>query len=228
MTFDQQWIEYDYNPFILFKSDGKIVSLNGEAQYLMGNTDASVVFEIATTYASASFGFNTTFFDLEFGRFKFFGITVGYINEDEIGIRLYQAPSFRFSKPKEDTLLVNIFALTDLCISSNAIGKSTNYTKELDPTIPEIRLQADAFIKFLNKVYASLNQSEQIHTCICYRIGEYIRFEGKKYSLIGIDITGDSHDEKRSAEIKADAEANNYHARIQKGSFSVSLALITD
>ncbi|MEA3374077.1 MAG: hypothetical protein U9Q62_10385 [Campylobacterota bacterium] len=228
MTFDQQWIEFDYNPFILFRADGKILSLNGEAQYLMGTADASSVFEIATTYASPSFGFNTTFLDLEFGRFKFFGITVGYINEDEIGIRLYQKPSFRFSKPEENTSVVNIFALVDLCISSNAIGKSIKYTKELDPTIPEIRLQANAFIKFLNKIYTALSGSKVIHTRIYYRIGEYIRFEGKKYNLIGIDIGGDCYDGKRSAEITADAEANNYHVKIQKETVSVSLALITD
>ena len=41
MTFEQQWIEYDFNPFILFDSSGKIVSLNAEAQFLLGSSNTS-------------------------------------------------------------------------------------------------------------------------------------------------------------------------------------------
>jgi nitrogen-specific signal transduction histidine kinase len=228
MTFDQQWIEYDYNPFILFRNDGKIVSLNSEAQYLMGNTDAASIFELATTYASPSFGFNTTFLDLEYGRFKFFGITVGYVDEEEIGIRLYQMPSFRFSKPKETAALVNIFALVDLCISSNAIGKQIKFTKEFDPTIPEIRMQADSFIKFLNKVYQAFQKGSLIHTRIYYRIGEYIRFEDKKYNLISVEVSGEEFDDKRTVELTKDAEGNNYHVTVKKQIVTINLALITD
>ena len=40
MTFDQQWIEFDFNPFVLFSSNGKIISLNTEAQYLLGAVEA--------------------------------------------------------------------------------------------------------------------------------------------------------------------------------------------
>lgn len=32
----EAWIEHDYNPFIVFDSNGKIISLNQEAQYLLG------------------------------------------------------------------------------------------------------------------------------------------------------------------------------------------------
>ena len=87
MTFEQQWIEYDYNPFILFSSNGKIVSLNAEAQFLLGTATSRELYELATSYANVTFGFKTTFIDLEFGRYKFFGLTVGYENEDEIGIK---------------------------------------------------------------------------------------------------------------------------------------------
>jgi hypothetical protein len=90
MTFDQQWIEYDFNPFILFSASGKVLSLNTEAQYLLGAAEPSVIYKIAMANANATFGFKTTFMELEFGRFKFFGITIGYEDEEQIGIRLYQ------------------------------------------------------------------------------------------------------------------------------------------
>ena len=228
MTFEQQWIEFDYNPFILFNANGKILTLNSEAQYLMGAVDTSTIFEIATAHASTSFGFNTTFIDLEFGRFKFFGITVGYANEEEIGIRLYQLPSFKFSKPKDDIDLVNVYALIDLCISSNSIGKDAKFVKDYDPTIPDIRVQADAFIKFLNKIYAAMGDSKVIKTQLSYRIGEYIRFEDKKYGLIGIDVTADSFNEKMKTNILAAVEEHDYHINMKKNKVSISLAMITD
>jgi hypothetical protein len=88
VTFEQQWLEYDYNPFILFNSNGKINSLNSEAQFLLGSVEASELFELANSYASLNYGFKTTFLELVFGRYKFFGLTVGYENDEEMGMKL--------------------------------------------------------------------------------------------------------------------------------------------
>ena len=60
MTFEQQWIEYDYNPFVLFSSNVKVLSLNSEAQFLLGFVTTEELFNLATTYANVSFGFKTT------------------------------------------------------------------------------------------------------------------------------------------------------------------------
>ncbi len=226
MTFEQQWIEYDYNPFILFSANGKIISLNAEAQYLLGATDTATLFEIATTYASASFGFKTTFLDLEFGRFKLFGITVGYENEEEIGVRFYQSPTFKFTKPKPTGELVNIYTLIDLCISTNSIGTETNYTKELDPTIPEIRLHANRFIKLLNKIYTAMKPSEDINTHLFFRVGEHIKYEGEKYSLFSIRVSSDHFDAKRTSEITALADDNNLFCEIKSTEVTINIPMI--
>ena len=177
MTFEQQWIEYDYNPFVLYSSSGKVVSLNNEAQYLLGSVDKNILFEIATTHANTSFGFKTTFLELEFGRYRFFGITVGYENESEIGIRLYQQPTISFSAPKPTGELINVYTLIDLCVSTNSISSDTLFHKALDPTIPEIRLHPDNFIKLLNKIYDGYKTSEKITTQLIYRVAENIMFD---------------------------------------------------
>ena len=226
MTFEQQWIEFDYNPFVLFSANGKILSLNAEAQYLLGATDNTTLFEIATTYASASFGFKTTFLDLEFGRFKFFGITVGYENESEIGIRFYQAPTFKFTKPKPTGELINIYTLIDLCISTNSIGTDTTYTKELDPTIPEIRLQPNQFIKLINKIYGSMKHSPAINTRLYFRVGEHIKYEGEKYTLFSIEVSAESFDQKRVSEITALADENNLFAEIKESKVTINIPMI--
>ena len=227
MTFEQQWIEYEYNPFILFSSEGKVTSLNAEAQYLLGSVDTHAIFEIATTYASTSFGFKTTFLDLEFGRYKFFGITVGYENEESIGIKLYQLPSFKFSKPKLTADLINVYTLIDICISTSSIGSHTKYTKLIDPSIPEIRLSADLFIKLLNKTYQSFKKSDEIHTHLYYRVGEYIRFEEKKYTIFSLSINGTSHNQKLDSEIEYFAEEAGLYCEIKTDKITINVPIIS-
>lgn len=226
MTFDQQWIEYDFNPFILFSSQGKILSLNTEAQYLLGAAEASHIYKIATTYASSSFGFKTTFLDLEFGRFKFFGITVGYENEEQIGVRLYQLPTFNLSKQKPEGKLVNIYTLIDLCISSNSIGSTINYTKELDPALPEIRLHTELFIKLLNKVYQSFNENSTILTHLFFRVGEHVKFEGEKHSLFAIEVSASKMSRKYISELTYLAEENHLFVDIKESKVTINIPMI--
>ena len=164
MTFEQQWIEYDYNPFVLFNSSGKIVSLNSEAQFLLGATTPSTLFELAQAYASVSFGFTTKFIELEYGRYKFFGLTVGYEDEDQIGIKLYQMPSFKLSTKKPEGELTNIFTITDLCISTNSISSKSQFTKSYDPAIPEVIVNSNRLIKMLNKMYSCVQDNKEVET----------------------------------------------------------------
>lgn len=228
MTFEQQWIEYDYNPFVLYSSSGKIISLNNEAQYLLGSVDKNILFEIATTHASTSFGFKTTFIELEFGRYHFFGITVGYENESEIGIRLYQQPTINFTAPKPSGDLINVYTLIDLCISTNSISSETSFEKDLDPTIPEIRLHPENFIKLLNKIYLGFKESETIVTKLYYRVGEHIKFDGKKYSLFTIEIKGGEFEKKFVSEIELLAKDNNLYTIFNENQVTINIPMITD
>lgn len=227
MTFDQQWIEYDFNPFILFSANGKILSLNTEAQYLLGAVEPSVIYKIAMANANATFGFKTTFMELEFGRFKFFGITIGYEDEEQIGIRLYQLPSFQFTKQKPQGNLVNIYTLIDVCISSNSIGSSIKYLKELDPSIPEIRLQTDLFIKLLNKTYQAFSENEVILTRLFFRVGEHIKYEGEKYSLFAIELSAPLFNQKYVSELIRLAEENNLSCDVRASKITVNIPMIT-
>jgi len=225
MTFEQQWIEYDYNPFILFSSKSKILSLNSEAQFLLGIATPSEIFELATTYANISFGFKTTFIDIEFGRYKFYGVTVGYENEDEIGIKLYQTPSFKINKPKPTGELTNIYTLVDLCISTNSINSKINFIKDFDPTIPEIIINSNNFIKLLNKVFAYFLESKEIITKVFLRVGEHILFEDKKYSIFSIEVNGNAVDKNKLLAIKAFASDNNFFVDTKK-SISINIPMI--
>ena len=226
MTFEQQWMEYDYNPFVLFNINGKIVSLNSEAQFLLGSTTANELFNLAKAYANVSFGFKTTFVDLEFGRYNFFGLTVGYEDEEQLGIKLYQAPSFKINAPKPDGQLTNIFTLIDLCISTNSINSDIKYIKDYDPTIPDIIINSNKLIKVLNKIYSCFEDNDTIHTKVFYRIGEHIRFEEKKYSLFSIRVSADKLNKIRSNELQVIAENNNFYIDTQKD-LTINIPMIT-
>jgi len=217
MTFEQQWIEHDYNPFILFSSNGKILSLNAEAQSLLSAVEPSELFELATAYANVTFGFKTTFLELEFGRYKFFGLTIGYEDDDQIGIKLYQAPSFKINKPKPTGELTNIYTLVDLCISTNSISSNIEFIKDFDPTIPEIIINSNIFIKLLNKTYECFLDNEKVYTKIFFRVGEHIKFDGKKYSIFSVEIKSINVQKNKINELKLFAENNNFFVDIEKG-----------
>lgn len=225
MTFEQQWLEYDYNPFILFSSNGKIISLNSEAQFLLGTASSAELFELASNYANITFGFKTTFLDLEFGRYKFFGLTVGYETDEEIGIKLYQTPSFKINKPKPTGELTNIYTLIDLCISTNSIGSNIKFFKEFDPTIPEIFINPNEFIKLMNKIYSCFLENEKITTKIYFRVGEHIKFENKKYSLFAIEVNAQNQDERKVDLIKSFVEKSNFFIDIKKN-ITVNIPMI--
>jgi len=226
MTFEQQWIEYDFNPYILFNSSGKVLSVNAEGQYLLGAVDKHALFELATTYASPSFGFKTTFMDLEYGRFRIFGIMVGYATEEEIGIRLFQSPSFQFTKPEIEGDLVNIYSLIDLCVATNSIASKATFIKELDPTMPETRLNTDQFIRLLNRLYEAFGDSETIVTKLAFRIGEYIRYEKKKYTFFSLKVTGEHFEEIQRSSIEQMCKRNHLFFEIGSQDVTVNIPVI--
>jgi hypothetical protein len=226
MTFEQQWIEYDYNPFVLFESSGKIKSVNAEAQFLLGTITPEELFNLATTYANVTFGFKTTFIKLEFGRYNFFALTVGYENDDEIGIKLYQAPSFKLNNPKPTGELTNIYTLVDLCISTKSINSSIIFTKEFDPTIPDIVIDSNSFIKVFSKIYSCFMENEKINTKIYYRIGEHIRFDDKKYSIFSVEVSAEKINTQEVNELEIIASNTNFYLEINK-KITINIPMIT-
>ena len=227
MTLEQQWLEYDYNPFILFNAQGKIVSLNAEAQFLLGSTTAHELFELAKTYASINFGFKTTFVELEYGRYKFFGLTVGYEDEEEIGIKLYQSPTYKLNTAKPNGELTNIFTIIDLCIATNSINSDTVFRKDYDPTIPDVIIDSNKLIKLLNKSYEYFKGNDSILTRVFFRIGEHIKFEDKKYSIFSISIQGENIDEAKKDELDMLAKSNNFYIDISDKKVTINLPMIT-
>jgi len=193
MDFFENWVEQDLNPIISFSNSGKILYSNHEAQFLLNRISQKEIYALTLKYASATYGFNTAYVNLRLKNYIFYAISVSYENDDEITIKLYKSTMVK----KENKLsakvgvISNIFTIVDLSISTQKTKNSINFMKNYDPSIPEFKMMVSDFLKLINKTYESFNDAKVISTSVKLKIGEYIRIEGKKYSLITVEINSD-------------------------------------
>jgi len=225
MNFFEDWVELDLNPVITFSSTSKILYTNSEAQFLLNRIKQKELYDIALQYAPKSFGAQTSYIDLTMQNYTFYAVTVKYDNEDEIHMKLYKSAMVK----KESTLNIkninstNIFTLVDLAISTNKIKTNTIYSKNYDPSIPEFKLDASLFIKTLNQIFDAFDGSTNIECSILLKIGEYIRIDGKKYSLIAVDITSNKEAIKELLQYKEDS---SFILTCKENKVSIDLPLI--
>lgn len=189
----QNWIEYDYNPFFLFKSDGELLTLNQSAQFLLSKVDPKTLYELSLAYASRDFGFKTTIVDLKFDVFSFFAVTVGYENENEIGIKLYQTPYLGAKKviSIKDYEYTNIYHILDLCIMSASSKLKTAVKKDIDPALPDFKLSQNEFVKALTRCLESFEGSKDIKAELKLKTGEFLQASGKRFQILRLRLSGD-------------------------------------
>ncbi len=228
MDFNEAWMEHDYNPFISFDENGRVKSLNQEAQYLLGVVSTKEIFDLTKTYANITFGFKTTILDLNFGSFSFFAITVGYLDDSEIGIKLYKKAT-KSPSIGERGEFVNIYSLLDLCISATSSGScETEHKKLFDPTFPEVRLKIEDFTKLVSKIYQSYLHSKTITSKLMLNTGEYLKFENKKYPIFSLHVEGEKRDDSFEQSIEEIATNANSIVLFNKNSTTLSSALISN
>lgn len=226
MSICEDWLEYDYNPFILFDKYGKVVNVNAEAQFLLGVASSKDIFELASTYASPGFGFKTTIVDVDYAKYSFYALTVGYSDDERIGIKLYKKPNKSFDLDAQDNTKVNIYSIIDLCISSLSTSSSATHQKLLDPTFPDIFLKVDQFLKLLSKIYNSFKDSKTITTKLHLKTGEHIIYKNRKFSIFVLEISGDKRDTEDDYILKEIAPQSNSVLNIKKESVCVELPLV--
>ncbi len=227
MNFFEEWVELDLNPVISFSSSGKLLFSNHEAQFLFNRIKQKELFDLTLKYAPKTFGVETTYIDLSIENYTFYAITVKYDNEDEIHMKLYKSAMVKKDSQlsTKNTNITNIFTLVDLAISSKKIKSKSKFLKNYDPSIPEFKINAKEFIKTLNLIYDAFMHSEILTTSVILKIGEYIKIDGKKYSIISVEISS-------SNEIDLDSftyedENASFILTILKDRISIDLPLIT-
>lgn len=225
MSFFEEWVELDLNPILSFSSNAKIIYSNSEAQFLLNRIKQKELFDLALTYAPKTFGALTSYIDLSLKTYTFYAITVMYENEDEIHMKLYKSAMVK----KESKLNIkninttNIFTLVDLAISTSKIKNDINFTKNYDPSIPEFKLDASSFIKTLNQIFEAFKDKESVTCSIMLKIGEYIKIDNKKYSLISVEIAANEKSDFSSLSVK---ETNSFILTSDETKVTIDLPLI--
>ena len=225
MKFFEEWVEADLNPIISFSSSSKIIYSNSEAQFLLNRIKQKELFDLALAYAPKTFGALTSYIDISIKNYTFYAITVMYQNEDEIHMKLYKSAMVK----KENNLNIkninvsNIFTLVDLAISSNKIKTNINFHKNYDPSIPEFKLDASVFIKTLNQIFESLKDNKNVSCYILLKIGEYIKINERKYSLVSIVISSLEENNFSKINIK---ENNSFILTLNEDNITIDLPLI--
>ena len=225
MSFFEEWVELDLNPILSFSSSSKIIYSNSEAQFLLNRIKQKELFDLALTYAPKTFGALTSYIDLTIKNYTFYAITISYENEDEIHMKLYKSAMVK----KESKLNIkninttNIFTLVDLAISTSKIKNNINFTKNYDPSIPEFKLDASSFIKTLNQVFEVFKDKDSVSCSILLKIGEYIKIDNIKYSLISVEIVANEESDFSSLNIK---ETNSFILTYDDTKVTIDLPLI--
>ena len=225
MSFFEEWVELDLNPVLSFSSNSKIIYSNSEAQFLLNRIKPKELFDLALTYAPKTFGALTSYIDLTIKNYTFYAITVTYQNEDEIHMKLYKSAMVK----KESKLNIkninstNIFTLVDLAISTSKIKTNINFIKNYDPSIPEFKLDASSFIKTLNQTFEAFSNRKNVSCSILLKIGEYIKIDGKKYSLISVEISSNENADFSTFTIK---DNNSFIVTLEENKITIDLPLI--
>jgi hypothetical protein len=225
MSFFEEWVELDLNPILSFSSSSRILYSNSEAQFLLNRIKPKELFDLALTYAPKTFGALTSYIDLTIKNYTFYAITVTYQNEDEIHMKLYKSAMVK----KESKLNIkninstNIFTLVDLAISTSKIKTNINFIKNYDPSIPEFKLDASSFIKTLNQTFEAFSNRKNVSCSILLKIGEYIKIDGKKYSLISVEISSNENADFSTFTIK---DNNSFIVTLEENKITIDLPLI--
>jgi len=116
--------------------------------------------------------------------------------------------------------------LLDLCISASSTRVKAEFTKEFDPTFPEIKLHISNFTKLLDEIYRSHSLATLIKTKLSLVTGEHIKQNGKKYPIFSIAITSDHKESRCEKEIELMALKSNAIVKFQKNSTIINSAFI--
>lgn len=186
----ESFIEWDNNPFILFSNQGKILYLNNAAEILFGYVAKKELYDIALSYAPQSFGHKTTSLTLSYDSFAFHAITVGYENEEQISLRLYNTPRIKPTHKLETNKLIktdiNILLEANIALFKT---KNTNpLTLLTDQDLPSFKIDQNNFSKLLRKTLNAFRSSDSIDISLKLLIGQHVIIDNKKESIVQLSI----------------------------------------
>jgi hypothetical protein len=224
----ESFIEYDNSPFILFSNQGKIIYLNNAAEILFGYVSKKELYDISLSYAPQNFGYKTTTLSLAYDSFLFHAITVGYENEEQLSLRLYNTPRMKPTHKLETDKLI----ITDINIlleANIALFKTKNNNKLqllADQDLPAFKLEQNSFSKLLRKTLDSFRSSDSIDITLKLLIGQHVIINAKKEAIVQLTIKANGRYADTDDEICELATQNQIKCMPKEYSITLEIPLI--
>lgn len=224
----ESFVEWDNSPFILFSNQGKILYLNNAAEILFGYVSQKELFHIALSYAPQSFGYKNTQLSLSYDTFNFYAITVGYENEDQISLRLYNTPRIQTKHVLETDKLIStdINILLEANIALFKTKNSNPLTLLVDQDLPAFRIDQNNFSKLLRKALNTFRGSDSIDISLKLLIGQHVMIDNKKESLVQLSIHANGRYSDEDSDICTMAEKSHIKCLLHEKSIKLEVPLI--
>lgn len=225
----EAFVEWDNNPFILFSNQGKILYLNNAAEILFGYVSKKELYDITLSYAPQSFGYKTTQLSLAYDSFLFHAITVGYENEEQISLRLYNRPRPEPTRKIEtDTFIttdINILLEANIALFKT---KNSNPLRLLtDQDLPPFKIDQNNVSKLLRKTLNAFRSSDSIDISLKLLIGQHIIVDGKKESIVQLRIKANGRYSNDDDEIQTLAVQSQIKTLLKEHTVTLEIPLIT-
>ena len=225
----ESFIEWDNSPFILFNNLGKIIYLNHAAEILFGYTSKKELYEVALFNAPQNFGYKTTMLSLSYDSFMFYAITVGYENEEQLSLRMYNSPRLRSTtKLETDKLIttdINVLLEANIALFKT---KNTNKLRLLvDQDLPAFKIDQNNFSKLLRKTLNTFRSSDSIDITLKLLIGQHVMIENKKEPIVQLSVEANGRYVDEDEEIVALASQSQIKCITQEHTIKLEIPLIT-
>jgi len=224
----ESFVEWDSSPFILFNNSGKILYLNNAAEILFGYVSKKELYDIAVSYAPQNFGYKTTSLSLNYDSFLFHAITVGYENEEQISLRLYNTPRIKPTRKLETdkfiTTDINILLEANIALFKT---KNTNPLKLLtDQDLPAFKIDQNNFSKLLRKTLNAFRASDSIDISLKLLIGQHVIIDDEKKPIIQLTIKANGRYAETDDEIQLLAAESQIKSLLKEHSITLEIPLI--
>jgi len=224
----ESFIEWDNSPFILFNQEGKIAYLNNAAEILFGYVSKKELYDIALSYAPQNFGYKTTTLSLAYDSFLFYAITVGYENEEQLSLRMYNTPRLKSThKLETDKLIItdiNILLEANIALFKT---KNTNKLRLLtDQDLPAFKIDQNNFSKLLRKTLDAFRASDSIDITLKLLIGQHVIIENKKEPIVQLSIEANGRYADADTEIGILASESQIKCITKEHSIKLEIPLI--
>jgi len=204
------FIEYDVNPVIFFDEKGNIKYCNQEAEIFLSYVNIKDIFKFIIENAPKEAAIKTEFNQIKFNDFVFNGYSIGYKDENLIGVR------FLINTKKTNVTIdhvekIDLLKLLNFAMEYTDLRQKTKFKIYPDLSIREIYTNKKELLKILIKIF---EKQKNVEIFTRMKIGEYLKINNKKYQIIEIEIKCHTNEKIKSKYFEIANKNDSYVIKI--------------